>query len=365
MFLVAWLYNTIIAILYVIIILLCSLSDLPECQVPIAMRADVFDQMLVVALHPYCECRTAMVSVKMIENLTKSPETHVSIVREEVVEKMLKIQKTFDEQLSAQSSSEDRMEISVLKYVAIIGHFSTPFLSFPLRKILAPKIIIVICTVSSPSLSSFDSPSPTYSTIIFYHRFYTSTALAQIGLGSPYLLLDHIPFHLLQQILDLMSDTLGTVSPAELREYESEEKFDWGIFRPSFNYLYKPSPIEAVNTKEASVDVGDKSMIRDKLHISCCNVILHGLEFALGREIHLEVLIKEGLLDYVMCLPAVLPGECQPRARSLVNELGKHRQLQPPSLCTLAKAHIAKTFCGLQPVMEMKSIGEFLHLYFD
>ena len=95
----------------------------------IAMRADVFDQMLAVALHPLCECNTAMVSVNVIENLTKSPETHVSIVREEVVEKMLKIQKTFDEQLSAQSSSEDRMEISVLKYVAIIGHFSTPFIS--------------------------------------------------------------------------------------------------------------------------------------------------------------------------------------------------------------------------------------------
>ena len=80
---------------------------------------------------------------------------------------------------------------------------------------------------------------------------------------------------------------------------------------------------------------------------------------------HLEVLLKEGLLGYTMCLPAVLPVECQPRARSLVNELGKHRQLQPPSLCTLAKAHIAKTFCGLQPVMEMKSIGEFLHKYFS
>ena len=189
--------------------------------------------------------------------------------------------------------------------------------------------------------------------------------MAQIGLGSPYLLLDHIPLHLLQQILDLMSDTVSTVSPPELRKYEEEESLDWGTFRPFFKYLYKPSPIEVVNcnTKEASVDVGDKSMIRNKLHISCCNILLHGLENALGRELHLEILVKEGLLAYTMCLPAVLPGECQPRARSLVNELGKHRQLQPPSLCTLAKAHIAKTFCGLQPVMEMKSIGEFLHKY--
>ena len=51
----------------------------------------------------------------------------------------------------------------------------------------------------------------------------------------------------------------------------------------------------------------------------------YGLENALGREIHLEIPVKEGLLDYTMCLPAVLPGESQPKARSLVNELGKHR----------------------------------------
>ena len=107
--------------------------------------------------------------------------------------------------------------------------------------------------------------------------------------------------------------------------------------------------------------------IGTKLYIDCCNVLLYGLETVLGgyASHHLEILVKEGLLDYTMCLPAVLPGECQPRARSLVNELGKHRQPQPPSLCTLAKAHIAKAFCGLQPVMEMNSVGEFVYKHFS
>ena len=155
-----------------------------------------------------------------------------------------------------------------------------------------------------------------------------------------------------------MSDTLEAASPAEIRQYEEKEGLVWGTFLPYLQYLYKPSNII---TKD-SFHGGDDA--RDESYISCCNILLYGLENALGRELHLEVLVKEGLLDYTMCLPAVLPGECQPRARSLVNELGKHRQLQPPSLCTLAKAHIAKAFCGLQPVMEMNSIGEFLHLYF-
>ena len=156
-----------------------------------------------------------------------------------------------------------------------------------------------------------------------------------------------------------MSDMLEAASPAEIRLYEEKEGLVWGTFLPYLRYLYKPSNLKNVTAENSDGD------IRTNFHISCCNVLLHGLENALGRDLHLEVLIKEGLLDYTMCLPAVLPGECQPRARSLVNELGRHRQLQPPSLCTLAKAHIAKTFCGLQAVMEMNSIGEFVHKCFS
>ena len=177
--------------------------------------------------------------------------------------------------------------------------------------------------------------------------------LAHVGLGSPHLLFDSIPPHLLHQILNLMSDMLEATSPAEIRQYEEKLGVVWCTFLPHLRYLYKPSAI----VKEAN-SVGD---IRSTLCISWCNVLLHFLENAFGRKHHFEILVKEGLLDYTMCLPAVLPGECQPRARSLVNELGKHRQLQPPSLCTLAKAHIAKTFCGLQPVMEMNSVREFLY----
>ena len=154
-----------------------------------------------------------------------------------------------------------------------------------------------------------------------------------------------------------MSDMLEAASPADIRQYEEKEGLVWGTFLPYLQYLYKPSTAEEVTTKNS---VGD---IKTNLYVGCCNVLLHVLESTLGRDLHLEILLKEGLLDYAMCLPAVLPGECQPRARSLVNELSKHRQLQPPSLCTLAKAHIAKIFCGLQPVMEMNSIGEFVYKY--
>ena len=157
-----------------------------------------------------------------------------------------------------------------------------------------------------------------------------------------------------------MSDVLEAASPAEISRHDGSW---WPYLLPYFQYLYKPSAIRSVTVEKT---VSDGEDVESKLYISCCNVLLYGLEAVFGRHVdyHLKVLVKDGLLDYTVCLPAVLPGECQPRARSLVNELGKHRQLQPPSLCTLAKAHIAKAFCGLQPVMEMNSIGEFLFKYF-
>ena len=183
--------------------------------------------------------------------------------------------------------------------------------------------------------------------------------LAQIGLGSPDLLRDSIPLHLQWQVISLMSAMLETASPAEIRRYEEKMGLVWGTFLPYMRFLYKPVNKAITESSEDS----DADDIKTNFHICCCNVLLHGLENAFGRDCHLQILIKEGLLDYSMCLPAVLPKECLPRARSLVNELGKHRQLQPPSLCTLAKAHIAKNFCGLQAVMEIHSIGEFVDKY--
>ena len=114
-----------------------------------------------------------------------------------------------------------------------------------------------------------------------------------------------------------MSELLETVPPVEVRHYEEKVTMAWGTFLPFMQFLYKPL------TKEENVDHDPKKNLefskaesddlRYKLYINCCNILLHGLENALGRQIHLEVLMKERLVDYTMCLPAVLPGECQPK----------------------------------------------------
>ena len=289
---------------------------------PLAMRTDVIDQILAMALlHP----RITITSVTMIVCLTHSPETHAYIARKEVVKCMLEIcEQKYNDQSS--HTQQDPLLVNSLKYVAVL-----PFLCY-----LSSLLILHLHVYHAISIP-------------YIPRCYTSIALAQIGLGSLHLLVEHLQ----HRILNLMSDMLEAASPADMCLYETKIGIIWDTFLPYLQYLYKPSNV-----------IDDTGGIKTNLHVTCCNVLLHGLETALGSDRNLKFMLKEGLLDYTMCLPAVLRGECQPRARSLVNELGKHRQLQPPSLCTLAKAHVAKTFCGLQPVMEMNSIGEFLNKYF-
>ena len=103
-----------------------SLSELPECQMPIAVRGDIIDQILAIALHPVYDWYTAQISVETILNLTQSPKTHTYIVRREVIENMLEICeqrcKMINQQLSQIQPGEEE-EANVLKYVTITSFF--------------------------------------------------------------------------------------------------------------------------------------------------------------------------------------------------------------------------------------------------
>eukprot|EP00731_Ephydatia_muelleri_P001982 Em0001g1982a len=64
--------------------------------------------------------------------------------------------------------------------------------------------------------------------------------------------------------------------------------------------------------------------------------------------------VDQGLMDYVICLPSVLPvgSRAQQRAKDLVTMLGKEMHLQPPSLNTMARARLAATHFGLDRVLK-------------
>ena len=74
---------------------------------------------------------------------------------------------------------------------------------------------------------------------------------------------------------------------------------------------------------------------------------------------------SQGLLDYVICLPIVLPAKsrAQQRAKDLVAMLGKEMHLQPPSLNTMTRARLAVTHFGLEKVLKTPVQELLLEVY--
>ena len=87
--------------------------------------------------------------------------------------------------------------------------------------------------------------------------------------------------------------------------------------------------------------------------------ILLSLQNILGRTNHREVLQKEGLVDYITCMPLYVPAPLKTQAEELVRIVGAGVQLQPPRLVNLVKAKLAKTWCGLQGVVH-RTVGEIV-----
>ena len=122
------------------------------------MRADVIEQALAIAMHPDSDCDTAIVSASMILGISQSPETHVYIIRKEVMEKMFEMCelkcKTISEQ-SHQRKKEDPMAATALKYVTT---FYVPF--YPLLYSLCNLYLLhTTCSPYTHSLISRPIPS--------------------------------------------------------------------------------------------------------------------------------------------------------------------------------------------------------------
>ena len=116
-----------IIILYSFFLPTYSFSELPECHVPLAMRKDVIDQILEIAMHPGYRCMVAVMSVGIIVNLAHSPETHPYIITREIAEKLLKVYDQRQKMILIQQPivtqkgrEEDTMVVSVLKYVVVV-----------------------------------------------------------------------------------------------------------------------------------------------------------------------------------------------------------------------------------------------------
>ena len=143
------------------------------------------------------------------------------------------------------------------------------------------------------------------------------------------------------QILAAMSEFLQVVSADQIRATEVNHSFLWMLFRPFVCQLYTATP----RYPSVGVALQERSL----------EMAILTLENTMGREFHRQVLAKEGLVDFVTCLPWHTTGPAQQRAFQLARifQRAPEVHLQPPSLLNITRAIVAKEFCGLRKVLSL------------
>ena len=164
--------------------------------------------------------------------------------------------------------------------------------------------------------------------------------------------LQDFPYPVLRRVVKLM-ESVCEWNPADISAYEVKEGLVWATFLPYITFLYHPvvSPLSIIEDTEGPELV-------KRLQRLSTEILLRALQNAFVQELHVSILMKEAMLDYVTALPWHVPVTCQAHARAVLKEVSKFVQIRPPSLCSLAKAKLAKTTTGLKKVMDMKSVSD-------
>lgn len=137
-----------------------------------------------------------------------------------------------------------------------------------------------------------------------------------------------------------MDQFLSEIQPSVIAKYEEDQMNAWSTLLPYIELFYSPYLHQYGISDEPSLRQASVNMILFFLHSKFC------------RDYVCEILVKEGLLDYVVALPWNVEPEFEGPAKALVSELGSHVRLQTPSLCSIAKAKLAKMYFGLRKIIK-------------
>ena len=144
-----------------------------------------------------------------------------------------------------------------------------------------------------------------------------------------------------------MQDFLAEADPGTIKRGEVKHWYVWSTFVPYVKLAYVPNSPQTPQMQQ--------------LQLLSLETVLLGLRNMLARENHRKVLLREGLLDFVLCLPSYVPESLRPHARQLIEVLSSSDDvcIGPPRLVNVVKAQLAKRALGLERVLEM-SVGEIV-----
>ena len=149
-------------------------------------------------------------------------------------------------------------------------------------------------------------------------------------------------------VADLMKIFLDEYNYSEIRTHEDEVGFEWSNYLPYLRVTCFP-----YDSRKSVLACGSDPRYR-ALQMMCVETCVLSLHVNMCKEKDRKAIVEQGLMDYVICLPSVLPAKsrAQQRAKDLVAMLGKEMNLQPPSLNTMTRARLAVTHFGLDKVLK-------------
>ena len=91
----------------------------------------------------------------------------------------------------------------------------------------------------------------------------------------------------------------------------------------------------------------------------CLEAVIIHIQMLLNNDDERQILIRQGLLDYLICLPwHISEGlEAHKRAKLLLEMVGCNIPLQPPSLNNIVRAKLAAMWCGLEEAMSSQLVS--------
>ena len=198
-------------------------------------------------------------------------------------------------------------------------------------------------------------------------RNFTIMFFAQLATSSPHLLRPEQT----TKLYNCMNKFLSEADYGELWEEEVENGYIWSTTAPFVKLAYFPyaNPNHACSSATHVHTLTDRQSsdvetVR-KLQELCVEAGIFNLQNILSGAPAREILVEEGLVEYVICLPwCTLPGSrAHERARVLVSALRHEMQLRPPRLGTLARAKLAAWHFGLEKMLQTtpKLLAEVYH----
>ena len=151
---------------------------------------------------------------------------------------------------------------------------------------------------------------------------------------------------------------LETADHRSFPDRGSEKVQGWRMLKPFMRLAL--FPYRSTTCTNTTYSAEENRAMKD-LHLRCIELGVFALQAATRSDVNRQLLIEEGLMDYVLCLPWSVPKEskAEERAIELVSCLRRKMQLQPPTLVNLTKARLASMFFGLEKV---RTTGSFRHL---